>query len=65
MKKQIYSFVALLMLTFACALTAQAQESGESLYERINLLFHYEICFINSIRMRGKSKRTPPLSVQI
>lgn len=36
MKKQIYSFVALLMLTFACALTAQAQESGESLYELEN-----------------------------
>ncbi len=36
MKKQIYSFVALLMLTFACALTAQAQESGESLFELEN-----------------------------
>ena len=36
MKKQIYSFVTLLTLFFVCAVSAQAQESGESLYELEN-----------------------------
>ena len=36
MKKQIYSFVTLLTLFFVCAVSVQAQESGDSLYELEN-----------------------------